>query len=149
MTLEILQREMTLALKRGNKIRKEVLSGLVDAVKKAAIDNKCRDNISEALVNTILIKEQKTMQEMIDTCPSERIDTLKLYHEKMEIIKEFAPQLINDPIEIKNMIKEIFSEIGIEPVRKNKGVIMKSVMPRFKGKADMSIVSKVIEEMLS
>lgn len=149
MTLEILQKEMILALKRGNKIRKEVLSGLVDAVKKAAIDNKCRDNISETLVNTVLIKEQKTMQEMIDTCPDDRVDILKLYHEKMKIIKEFAPQLTNDPVEIKNMINDIFSEIGIEPVRKNKGVIMKSVMPKFKGKADMSIVSKVIEEMLS
>lgn len=149
MTLEILQKEMILALKRCDKIRKEVLSGLVDAVKKAAIDNKCRDNISETLVNTVLIKEQKTMQEMIDTCPSDRVDTLKLYHEKMKIIKEFAPQLINDPTEIRNMIKEIFSEVSIEPVRKNKGVIMKSVMPKFKGKADMSIVSKVIEEMLS
>lgn len=72
MTLEILQSEMISAMKAKDKLRKDTISSLVSAVKKAGIDNKCRDNISETLVDTTLIKEQKTMQEMIDTCPSRK-----------------------------------------------------------------------------
>ena len=91
MELKVLQNEMVAALKARNKFRKDVISSLVGAVKKAAIDKNCRDNVTEELVNAVLIKEQKTMQEMIDTCPAERAETLAAYNEKMKIIKEFAP----------------------------------------------------------
>ena len=148
MTLEILQKEMISALKSGNKFRKDVLSTLVGAVKKAGIDNQCRDNIPESLVDIVLIKEQKTMQEMIDTCPVERAETLATYNEKMKIIKEFAPQLLTDPVEIRASVEAILAEAGIEPVKKNKGLVMKTLMPKFKGKADMGIVNQVIGEIL-
>lgn len=149
MTLEVLQAEMITALKAKNKFRKDVLSGLVGAVKKAGIDNQCRENIPETLVDTVLIKEQKTMQEMIDTCPAERADTLAAYQAKMEIIKEFAPQLITNPEEIKVKVLALLESAGIAPEKKNKGTVMKVLMPQFKGKADMGIVNKVVSEVLA
>lgn len=148
MTLEVLQKEMIAALKAGDKLRKEVVAGLVDAVKKAGIDKQCRDNIPESLVNTVLQKEQKTMQEMIDTCPADRTETLTLYKSKMEIIKEFAPQLLTDPNEIKEKVLALLASAGLEATKKNKGQIMKTVMPAFKGNADMGVVNKVISEVL-
>lgn len=148
MTLEVLQKEMIMALKAGDKLRKEVVAGLVDAVKKAGIDKQCRDNIPESLVNTVLQKEQKTMQEMIDTCPADRTETLALYKSKMEIIKEFAPQLLTDPSEIKEKVLALLASAGLETTKKNKGQIMKTIMPAFKGNADMGIVNKVISEVL-
>ena len=149
MTLEFLQNEMITALKKGDKMRKDVLSSLVGAVKKAGIDNGCRDNIPESLVDTVLIKEQKTMQEMIDTCPAEREEILTVYKAKMDIIKEFAPQLLTDPTEIKNAVEAILSEANIELIKKNKGVIMKTIMPKFKGKADMGVINQVIGGLLA
>ena len=147
MTLEVLQKEMIAALKAGDKLRKEVVAGLVDAVKKAGIDKQCRDNIPESLVNAVLQKEQKTMQEMIDTCPADRTETLVLYKSKMEIIKEFAPQLLTDPNEIKEKVLALLASAGLEATKKNKGQIMKTVMPIFKGNADMGVVNKVISEV--
>ena len=120
-------------MKNKDKLRKDTISALIGAVKKAGIDNQCRDNIPESLVDTVLIKEQKTMQEMIDTCPVERAETLAAYNEKMKIIKEFAPQLLTDPTEIRASVKAILAEAGIEPVKKNKGLVMKTLMPKFKG----------------
>ena len=149
MTLEFLQNEMITALKKGDKMRKDVLSSLVGAVKRAGIDNGCRDNIPESLVDTILVKEQKTMQEMIDTCPAEREEILTVYKAKMDIIKEFAPQLLTDPTEIKNAVEAILAEANIELIKKNKGVIMKTIMPKFKGKADMGVVNQVIGGLLA
>ena len=149
MTLEFLQNEMITALKKGDKMRKDVLSSLVGAVKRAGIDNGCRDNIPESLVDTILVKEQKTMQEMIDTCPAEREEILTVYKAKMDIIKEFAPQLLTDPTEIKNTVEAILAEANIELIKKNKGVIMKTIMPKFKGKADMVVVNQVIGGLLA
>ena len=140
MTLEILQKEMIAAMKAKNKVRKDTISSIVSAVKKAAIDNKCKDNITEELVNTVILKEQKTMQEMIDTCPADRTDLLTEYKEKMTIITEFAPKLLTDPDEIKTFIEET----GIELVKANRGQIMKAL----KGKADMKIANGVVGGML-
>ena len=140
MTLEILQKEMIAAMKAKNKVRKDTISSIVSAVKKAAIDNKCKDNITEELVNTVILKEQKTMQEMIDTCPADRTDLLTEYKEKMTIITEFAPKLLTDPDEIKIFIEKT----GIELVKANRGQIMKAL----KGKADMKIANGVVGGML-
>ena len=141
MTLETLQKEMIAAMKAKNKVRKDTISSIVSAVKKAAIDNKCKDNITEELVNTVILKEQKTMQEMIDTCPADRTDLLTKKKKKMTIIAEFAPKLLTDPDEIKTFIEET----GIELVKANRGQIMKAL----KGKADMKIANGVVGGMLA
>ena len=64
MTIEMLNADMITAMKNKDKFKKDVLSSLIGAVKKVAIDRKCRDNISEELVNEVLLKELKTVKEM-------------------------------------------------------------------------------------
>lgn len=147
MTLQTLQNEMIAAIKNKDKLRKSVLSGLVDAVKKAAIDKNCRDNITEVLVDEVLLKYKKTVQEQIDTCPADRIEILTDYNAQMEIVAEFAPTLLTDENEIRNaVLNAVNSEI--EFTKSNKGKIMKAIAPIFKGKADMGVVSKIIANML-
>lgn len=141
MTLEFLQKEMIKAMKDKNKKRKEVISALVQAVKKYGIDNKCKDNILENQVDMVILKEKKTMQEMIDTCPKEREDLLNDYKEKMAVIDEFAPVLMTSEDEIKDFV----NSLGIELTKANRCNIMKEL----KGKADMKIANKVISLILS
>ena len=147
MTLDKIQSEMIQALRDGNKFRKQVLSELVGAVKKAAIDKKCKDNIPEVLVDETLLKFKKLVQEQIDTCPVERTQMLENYKDQMKIVAEFAPTLITDENEIKNRILDIING-EVEFTKSNRGKIMKIISPIFKGKADMGIVSKVVGEML-
>lgn len=148
MTLEMLEKEMTKARRNRDTVRITAISGLVNAVKVAAINERCKDNITEEFVNNILIKEQKTVQEMIDTCPADRTDLMKEYKNRMAIVKEFAPQLLTDTTEIKNQIIDAING-EIEFTKSNKGKIMKIIAPIFKGKADMKIVNQVIGEMLT
>lgn len=148
MTLETLQAAMIAAMKEHNKPRKDTISSLIGAVKKAAIDKKCRDNITEDFVNEVILKEKKTVQEMIESCPEDRTILLQEYTERMKVIDEFAPKLMTDAAEIKNAITTLLSNANIEPVKANKGLIMKTVMPEMKGKADMKIVSQVMAEVL-
>lgn len=147
MTLEMLEKEMTKARRNRDTVRITAISGLVNAVKVAAINERCKDNITEEFVNNILIKEQKTVQEMIDTCPADRTDLMEEYKNRMAIVKEFAPQLLTDATEIKNQIMDAVNG-EIEFTKNNKGKIMKIIAPIFKGKADMKIVNQVIGEML-
>ena len=141
MELKVLQNEMVAALKARNKFRKDVISSLVGVVKKAAIDKNCRDNVTEELVNAVLIKEQKTMQEMIDTCPATRPEILAEYTAKKQIIDEFAPQVITDPAQIKTMVESI----GIDLTKKNRGAIMKVLKDNL---VDMKVANQVVGGML-
>lgn len=148
MTLEILQAEMIAAMKSKNKERKQVISNMIDSVKKASMTPKGRIEITEQLVDETLIKFQKMTQEQIDTCPGHRADKREEYERALVIVKEFAPQLITDESEIVNIITSTLANINIEPTKKNKGQIMKAIMPIMKGKADGKIVQKVINGML-
>lgn len=52
MQMEQLQKDMIAAMKAKDKPRKEAISSLVSAVKKAAIDAGCRDDIKEDMVDS-------------------------------------------------------------------------------------------------
>ncbi len=148
MKLEILQSAKTEAMKNKDAIRKEAISAMIDAVQKASITPKGRIEITEQLIDEVLIKYQKTVQEMIDTCPAERTNLLERYQAEMAVVKQYAPQLISDPGEIAAIIPTIVPT-GTAFIKSNKGAIMKCVTPYFKGKADMKIVSQVVNDMLS
>ena len=148
MDLKTLQKEMIKAMKDGDMDRKSVLSNAIAAIKKAAIDKRIREDIPEDLVDEVLLKEKKTIQEMIDTCPADREETLAEYHVKMVIISEYAPTLLTDENEIKEKILSIIDD-KIELTKTNRGVIMKQIAPELKGKADMGIVNKVLSKLLA
>ena len=140
MTLEILNREMVIAMKERNKLKKDTISSLISAVKKAAIDERCKDNITEELVDKVILKEKKTVQEMIDTCPATRTDLLDEYKANMEIVNEYAPKLITDEKEIEMFIRGL--DFDLVPANRS------SIMKELKGKADKKIAKKVLGEML-
>jgi uncharacterized protein YqeY len=134
-------------MKDKNKARKDTLSSLIGAVKKAAIDKMCKDNITEAMVDEVILKEKKTVQEMIDTCPAERTELLQEYQDRMSVIDEFAPKIVTDEKEIKNMIYRLLATVDIQ--QNGKSAIMKAVMPKLKGKVDMKVANKILNEILN
>ena len=123
-------------MKNNDKVRKNAISTLVQAVKKFGIDNKCKDNVTEEQVNAVILKEKKTMQEMIDTCPADRVETLTAYKETMTIIEEFALKPMTDIAEIAAYVTDTLS---LEINAANRGAIMKGL----KGKADMKIANQL------
>ena len=146
---ETLKSDMNIALKSGDKLRRLALADIVATIDKASTSGKTRIEITDTFVDEILIKYQKTVQEMIDTCPNtEQYAKYKeTYQLRFNIVKEYAPQLITDETEIKGMILDVLNnEYGLE--KKNRGQIMKIVMPVLKGKVDMGAANKVINEML-
>ena len=145
MTLETIQEAIKLSMKsRAPKEEIETMRSLVAAIKKAAIDKRCE--ITEELVDEVLLKEQKIVQEMIDTCPEIRTDLLVEYNHRLRIVKQFAPQLITNKKKITAMIAEALAQEFGTAIPANKGLIMKTVMPQLKGKVDMKIANQVISE---
>lgn len=138
-----LQKEMVAALKAGEKVRKNAISNLIAAIKKVAIDEGTRDEISEELVNRVILKEIKSIKEQIDSCPAERTELKAEYQTNYDIISEFAPKQLNAD-EIREIITEKFADVIASG---NKGMIMKAVMGELKGKADGKLINQVVAEL--
>lgn len=143
MTLEQLQKDMIAAMKSGEKVRKNVISSLIAAIKRYAIDNGTRDNITEEITDMVILKELKSAKEQIDTCPAEREELIAEYTTNYEIIKEYAPAQMGED-EIKALLLEKYADVI---ATKNKGMIMKTVMAELKGKADGKVINKVVADL--
>lgn len=140
MNIETLQKDMIAAMKAKDKGRKDAISSLVSAVKKVAIDEGCRENISEELTDRVILKELKTAKEQLDTCPAERTDLKEEYELRYNVIQEYAPSMMSEE-EVKAYITEKFADVV---ATKNKGQIMKAVMAELKGKADGKVINQVV-----
>ena len=143
MEFERLQKDMIQAMKAKDKPRKEAISSLIAAIKKVAIDEGCRDEVKEELVDRVILKELKTAKEQLDTCRKERTDLLEEYQIRHDVIKEYAPAQLSLE-EVKEILTEKFSEVLATG---NKGQIMKAVMAELKGKADGKVINQAVTEL--
>lgn len=143
MELATLQSAMIAAMKAKDKARKDAISALVSAVKKAGIDAGCREDIPTSMVDQVILKELKSVKEQIDTCPDSRADLKEEYQFRYNVMQEFAPQQMSAE-EVKEVLQEKFAEVL---ATKNKGMIMKTVMAELKGKADGKVINQVVAEL--
>ncbi len=143
MKLEQLQNDMIAAMKAREKAKKDSISALVSAVKKAAIDAGCRDNVPEELVDKVILKELKTVKEQLDTCPANREDLMNEYQARYNVMSQYAPQMMSAE-EVTKYITDHFAEVA---ATKNKGQIMKAVMGELKGKAEGKVINEVVAKL--
>ena len=143
MTFETLHNDMVAAMKARDKARKGVISTLIADVKKAAIDAGTREDIGEALVDQVILKSLKTAKEQLDSCPDERSELKAEYQYNYDVISEYAPRMMSED-EIRAFLTANFAEVL---ATKNKGQIMKVVMPALKGKADGKAINVIVAEL--
>lgn len=131
------------AMKDHNNQKRDALRSVINRIKNAQIDLKCE--ITNSLVDEMLLKEVKTIKEQIDTCPPNRKDLLDNYTYALEVVSEYAPKLMTDEDEIEEYINYIIDNYDVDI--SNTGTAMKTIMPHLKGKADMKIANSVIRGM--
>lgn len=142
--IETLKKDMMEAMKEKNQEKKNAISSLVDAAKKIVIDKGGdRVNIPDDIVNGVVLKELKTIKEQIDTCPADRQDLLTEFKNRYAFVEAYAPKLMSKD-EIMKLFNDKFADIVAS---KNKGQIMKSIMPELKGKADGKLINEIVEEL--
>ena len=148
---ESIKAEMTAALKSGDKLRRLTLTDMVATIDKAATSGKKRVEITDSFVDEVLLKYKKTVQEMVDTCPdTEKYAEKKAeYLMKLAIATEYAPIVMEDPVEIEKLILDFACENNLVLTKSNKGMIMKSIMPFLKqNNCDMKIANGILNKVI-
>lgn len=145
--IEEVRSAMVAAMKAGDKPTKESLSMLLAALKNKAIDK--RADLTEEEEIQVVMKEIKQTKETLDMTPAERTDIIEECRKRLAVLENYAPKLM-DEAEIKEIIKATLSELGIDaPTAKDKGKIMKVLMPKVKGKADGKLVNELMTQFLN
>ena len=140
--IDTVRAAMMQAMKDKDKARKDALSLLLAALKNKAIDK--RADLSEEEENAVIFREIKQAQETVDTTPADRTQIIEEAKLRSAVYSEFAPKLMDEQ-EIADVVRAVLNELEIEkPTAKDKGRIMKTLMPRVKGKADGSLVNQVL-----
>lgn len=138
---------MMAAMKAKDKERKDALSALLTALKNKAIDK--RADLTEEEETQVILKEIKQLKETIEMTPADRTDILTECNSRLAVLEEYAPKMM-DEAEIKAVVSEVLTSLGLDaPTAKEKGKIMKELMPQVKGKADGKLVSEVVASFLS
>lgn len=140
------RKAMVAAMKAKDKERKDSLSMLLSALKNKAIDK--REDLTEAEENEVILKEIKQTKETLEMTPADRTDIIEECSNRIAVYEEFAPKMLNED-EIKTVIDGVLKELEIEtPTGKDKGRIMKVLMPKVKGIADGKLVNQVLAGMM-
>ena len=140
--IDFIRGEMVAAMKAKDKARKDVLSLLLAELKNFEINN--RRELTDEDGDQIILKQIKQLKETLSMTPADRQDIIDECNFSISVLNEYAPKMM-DEAEIKKVMDETLTELSIEkPTAKDKGPIMRVLMPKVKGKADGRLVNEVL-----
>ncbi|RUM58836.1 MAG: GatB/YqeY domain-containing protein [Persephonella sp.] len=144
--LNKLQTEMKSALKSKDTDRLSVVRMLISEIKKEQIDKK--RELSDSEVLAVIQRYAKQRRDAIEQYKkANRQDLVEKEQKELNIVLEFLPKQLTEE-EIIKIVNETIEEVGATSI-KDMGKVMKSVMEKVKGRADGSLVSKIVKEKLS
>lgn len=148
MTIERLETERDAARKNGDKARLLVLNDILATVRRAETAGKKKVELTESMIDEALLKYRKMLKDGIAQLPPEA-ELRETYESQLAILMEFCPAVMDDEIAIKEMIEVALRLHGISPSKKNKGLIMKTLMPIFKKNyVDTDVAMPIIDSII-
>lgn len=162
MTLEErIDQDLVIAIKSGEEKRRDVLRTVKSNLKNYKIDQKAGADLTDEDVVTLLGKEIKRRKESIEAFNTANRPELAADEQaEIDIIQPYLPEQMSED-EIRAIVTTYFETnpkdatqiVGQEPSElatpgRDMGRIMGALSPQFKGKADMSVVAKILKEAL-
>jgi uncharacterized protein YqeY len=141
-----LQEEMKAAMKSGDKDKLSTIRMLISEIKKVQIDSK--KELSDEEIISIMqkyIKQRKEAYAQYEQAG--RKDLAEKELKEIEIVQQFLPPPLSEE-ELIKIVEETIQEVGASSI-KDMGKVVKAVMDKVKGRAEGSLISKIVKEKLS
>ena len=139
--------------------QKEELSLSVLRMLSAAILNKEKEKRFKSGKAEDIVLADEEILEVISTEIKKRKEALTVYEQggrkelsekekkEAEILQKYLPEQLSEE-ELRKLVKAAIAKTGAKE-QKDMGKVMQELMPEVKGKADVSLVSKVVKELLT
>ena len=138
--------DIVVAMKEKDKDKLAVLRMVKGAMQLEEI-NKKRNLVDDEVI-AVLSKQIKTRKEsIVDFEKGNRQDLIEQTNKEIEILNTYMPEQFSEE-EIIKVIDDAFTKVN-PTSSSDMGKIMGMVTPILKGKADMSLVSKLVKEKLN
>lgn len=164
MTKQQIQNDASNALKQGDKNASSVLRMLLASILSKEKEKRYQISKKEQNLNEKELDEKSilTEDEIMETISSEvkkrkesilsfekgnRNELAEKEKKELEVLMKYMPEQMPEE-ELKKIAKEAVEKTGAKEM-KDMGKIMAELMPKIKGRADGSEVSKIIKEILS
>ncbi|MFI5303831.1 MAG: GatB/YqeY domain-containing protein [Nitrospiria bacterium] len=143
-----LNEEMKEAMKKGDSLKLSVIRMLRSAIKNREIDRGKGVTLNDNEVTEVIVSAVKQRHDSIEQFAKGMRDDLVAQEKKeLEILNSFLPSPLSES-EVKSLIQKVILETQAAGM-KDMGKVMKALMPQVLGRADNSIVSKIVKESLS
>jgi len=144
--LDTINQDLKAAMLSKDVVTRDTLRMLISDIKKFEIDE--RVEADDATISNLINKNVKQRRDSIDQFKKGGRDDLVATEEKqLNVILKYLPKQLSEE-EIHTLIKDGINDVSAENI-KDMGKLMSHLKPKFEGKADMSIVSKLVKELLS
>lgn len=147
MLIETIQQDLTQAMKSKEEKKVSTLRFLIAALKNEQIATK-KEHLDDEEVRKVIQRQVKQHADSIAQYRAgNRIELALKEEEEMMILKSYLPSMMSEE-EVKKVVEAKKTALGITDTS-GMGRLMGEVMKELKGKADGSIVKKVVEETLT
>ena len=136
------------SMKAGDKVRLEVMRGLVTAFTNelVATGKTPQDMLSDEDVIKVITRASKQRKDSIEQfTKGGRQDLVESEMAQLKILEEFLPKLM-EKSEVEKIAIAKKEELGITDGAK-KGMLMSALMKDLKGKADGGVVKEVVDKL--
>lgn len=149
MTKQQLQDELKQAMLAQDEVRKSVLRMLISAITYAEIQKGGAGYIAtEEDVMSVIDKQVKQRKDSIEQFEKAgRQELADKEKAEMALLEKYMPAQMSEE-EIKGLIKQAIDQTGAKTPQEM-GKVMGALMPYTKGKADGSVVSRLVKEALT
>ncbi len=144
--LDTINQDLKAAMLSKDVIVRDTLRMLIADIKRFEIDE--RVEADDTKVFDLINKNVKQRRDSIAQFRSGgREDLVATEEEQLNVILKYLPEQLSEE-EIQKLVQEGIAAVSAESM-KDMGKLMGHLKPIFDGKADMSIVSKFVKELLS
>lgn len=134
------------AMKNQDKERLSVIRMVKGSMQMAELNKK--HELTDEEVIDVISKEIKSRKDSIlEFKKGGREDLISKTQSEIDILMEYLPKQLSED-ELNKIIDEVFDEVKPTSA-KEMGLVMKTLNPKVKGKADMGLVSKIVKEKIS
>ncbi len=145
---EQIKNQIKESMKAGDKVRLEVMRGLVTAFTNelVATSRIPQDMLTDEEAVKVITRASKQRKDSIEQfTKGGRMDLVDIETAQLHIIQEFLPKLMERG-EVEEIVKTKIKELGTVDITK-KGMFMSSIMKDLKGRADGSMVKEVVDKL--
>lgn len=148
MTEKDIQNALKESMKAGDAVAVSAIRMFMSELKYKKIEDLNKEELSEEKIAGVLGKMLKKYKDSIDQFKAgNRQDLVDKETAEMQVLVKFLPEQMPED-DVKRIVSEVVAQSGAVS-QKDMGKVMKIVLERVKGRADGSLVSRLVKETLS